>query len=340
MEPAFKNISDKFAFLDKLHGLNKLSLLMAVGLFAAIPVTVFGVVTLRQIDPQAATGKPDKLTPTGYTSNDRPTFSWSCYCYTTRYRVYLRQDTNQFWSNNYWYKDVSSTSADYAGWKSSGSYPTFPGFSSGTYHWTVGCTPGYGSCYNADVVSFKLDTIPPTAPTSITSSANSFGSVTLNWTASKDNNNSVGYTVYRSQKLPLGSGSPNTWVCQSFQLTCVDTRFEGGLFTYYYVLAYDVVSNTSAFSPALVMYTPDNDLDKDTFNDTLERWMTTDVRYNCGGPNAWPPDFDGNGKVNQIDQNTLAANFNTTNVRYDFNKDSKVNALDLYIHSKYLGKTC
>lgn len=336
------NLHKKFSRLlgkfDHYSASSKTALIVSLFIFASIPVTVIGLYGIRSSSPLAASGKPDQLKLLSKVpGSNQPVFSWSCYCYTTKYRVYLRADNNQFWSGQYWYKDVTTTTADWGGWKSN-NYPAFPGFSSKNYFWIVGCTPGYGGCNNSDIASFTVDVTKPNPPFLTLQGPINPPFISLSWTSPYDNSgNNLRFVVYRSQN----GGSP-IWACETTLNTCSDSNWEGKVSTSYIVRAVDLANNVSDYSnpaPKDPLITPDKDYDFDGFNDSVERYLGTNVRNKCG-LNAWPPDFNSDGKVNTIDQQLIGDNYTTRNLRYDLDLDGAVTILDITRFNTYIGKTC
>ena len=95
--------------------------------------------------------------------------------------------------------------------------------------------------------------------------------------------------------------------------------------------------------------TPLVDSDHDGFPDTVEQYMGTDPTKACSLPgniNAWPPDFNNDGKVGFADLVLFAQHYNTKvgdanyNKRFDLDADGKIGFSDLAIFGTYYNKTC
>ncbi|HSW85417.1 MAG TPA: Ig-like domain-containing protein [Candidatus Saccharimonadales bacterium] len=107
---------------------------------------------------------------------------------------------------------------------------------------------------NYSIVSINInvnnngDTTPPTQPTSLTSTANAYNKVTLNWTASTDNVGVVGYYIVRN----------GTTIAQTTgtAITYVDNTVNAQTSYSYQVMAYDAAGNTSPLSLASNVTTP------------------------------------------------------------------------------------
>jgi hypothetical protein len=93
------------------------------------------------------------------------------------------------------------------------------------------------------------------------------------------------------------------------------------------------------------------DTDNDSFNDVKEAFMGTDPRKSCAdnaSSNAWPPDFNNDGRVDDLDIGLLTNDIYTHiyNKRYDMNADGFLDNLDIeYFYrendsqSTYQGRT-
>lgn len=87
------------------------------------------------------------------------------------------------------------------------------------------------------------------------------------------------------------------------------------------------------------------DTDKDGFSDIVENYVGTDPSKSCG-VNAWPPDFDNNGKVGLADNTQLSLHWNTIagdgkyDKRFDLNMDGRVGLADLNILTVNWNKLC
>lgn len=95
------------------------------------------------------------------------------------------------------------------------------------------------------------------------------------------------------------------------------------------------------------------DSDGDGFTDIIESYIGTSPSLKCQvsssstGPNsAWPPDVNGNDRVNRSDAEAFEPYINKKagqagfNVRFDLNKNGVINGQDVLILNKYMGKTC
>ena len=86
------------------------------------------------------------------------------------------------------------------------------------------------------------------------------------------------------------------------------------------------------------------DTDGDGFKDHVESNIGTDANKACGD-NAWPVDFNNDGKVTVSDINTISQKVGTEYPtpgynRYDFDLDGKVTSGDVQIVQSYYFKTC
>ena len=109
-----------------------------------------------------------------------------------------------------------------------------------------------------------------------------------------------------------------------------------------------LVTSSSASSPIpsstprpIPSPSPDlnRDSDGDGFKDSLEVYMGTNPNLACG-INAWPPDFDNNGKVTGVDISAVVGHNGTSDTRYDLNGDGKVDTADIDIVKGLYGKSC
>ncbi|MEK7558892.1 MAG: dockerin type I domain-containing protein [Patescibacteria group bacterium] len=95
------------------------------------------------------------------------------------------------------------------------------------------------------------------------------------------------------------------------------------------------------------------DQDNDGFSDKIESFIGTDLRVKCPTivnrkvPNpAYPPDLNGDNRVNKNDSQLLIAYSETIrnetkyNKRFDLNADGVINRIDVQILSNNLGKNC
>lgn len=86
------------------------------------------------------------------------------------------------------------------------------------------------------------------------------------------------------------------------------------------------------------------DTDRDGFTDLLEVAIGTYPFDGCPDSStdaAWPPDFDNNKSVNNMDLFKLSFAMRLPyNKRYDLNNDGKLNSIDRNIYHQYKGKSC
>lgn len=365
---ALKKISDKFSHFDDWHHVNKFSLVLIIVIFAAIPLTVFTAVTLRQVNPQAASGSISSLTPAYSSNTTSPTFRWDCLCY-ANFRIYLREGNNQFWENKYWYKDVSnsgssSQTTNLSGFKNYNNYgspPTSLKFGT-TYHWKVACVPQSGQCTSSPIQAFTvLDKTPPV----LTMNATNITTSTITWVWSATDNVGIsGYfycqyspsyvdpQYYKDVNPSVPSGGASGGGCAP---TNMNTSLPwSGLLdntTYAFsVKAFDTSNNVATVTKQA--RTLKKDSDGDSFGDAAETHMGTSPNAACG-TNTWPPDFNNDKKINSGDQILLARYSNTDarnstansnglyyTKRYDLNLDGYVNSGDQSLLASHFGKTC
>jgi chitodextrinase len=116
------------------------------------------------------------------------------------------------------------------------------------YSYTV---RAYDAPYNRSAASTALsvttivDTVAPTAPTSLTSPSHTDNSVSLSWTASSDSLGVTSYDIYRGT-IKVGSSSTTTYT---------DIGLIGNTAYSYTIKARDLASNTSAASTSLSVTT-------------------------------------------------------------------------------------
>ena len=99
----------------------------------------------------------------------------------------------------------------------------------------------------------------------------------------------------------------------------------------------------------------DPDFNDGWFSDTLEAWNGTDSLDGCpenSNDDAWPPDFNNDGRVQGLDilflRLSIASTYGGTwwerdrtyNRRYDLNMDGVINGLDVLFIRPYLGLLC
>ncbi len=103
---------------------------------------------------------------------------------------------------------------------------------------------------------------------------------------------------------------------------------------------------TELFDPFDVnIYKLSIDSDADGFSDAVETYIGTDPNKACG-LNAWPPDFDNNGKVGFSDLVLFAQHYNAKvgdalyDKRYDLDADGKIGFGDVVLFAHWYGKSC
>ncbi|KKS83891.1 MAG: Carbohydrate-binding protein [Candidatus Gottesmanbacteria bacterium GW2011_GWA1_43_11] len=90
---------------------------------------------------------------------------------------------------------------------------------------------------------------------------------------------------------------------------------------------------------------PTTDTDGDGFTDYVESYMGTDVNLACGA-DAWPPDFNNDGLVDNADQTLVIFHYGSSvgsagyDRRYDLDADEIISILDLILVEDYFGATC
>ncbi len=135
-------------------------------------------------------------------------------------------------------------------------YFTHNGLAAGTYRYRVNACNSYGQCSlssNQPLIVFGGgDNSPPSAPTGLVSTKNSYNEVDLSWTASTDNVGVAGYKIYRSYNSAWNQ------IGQSNNSYYYDTTVSPSTSYYYYVTAYDAAGNNSASSSQLFLNTPAN----------------------------------------------------------------------------------
>ncbi len=81
------------------------------------------------------------------------------------------------------------------------------------------------------------------------------------------------------------------------------------------------------------------DSDHDGFSDASETYLGTDPARACG-PNAWPPDFNGDGRVTVSDILSLLQHYNSYDRRYDLNGSGKPSVADILLELRYFSRSC
>ncbi len=366
MDSALDKISQRFKGLDDWHHLNKFSLILVVAIFGAIPVTVFGAIALRQVSPQAATGKPTSLTPAYSATSTTPTFRWDCYCYTTKYRVFLREGDGNFYAGS-WYKDVTKGSSNisstgYSGFLNNNYKPSPPALPEGkTYYWTVSCLTG--GCTTSNTQAFTVvDKTPPI----LTIKAAKVGPNEITWIWSATDVGGVsGYSYcytdsvdpkyYKDVTSGGGGGGSSSTSCSPMSATEVLflTNLKDDTLYNIVVTAYDTANNKKETSYST--RTLKIDSDGDTFGDAAEIHMGTGTYASCSswvGTSSRPPDLNNDNKIDSVDQLILSkyvgTAYNTSlnssgkyyTKRYDLNLDGYINSTDVSILTGFYGKTC
>ncbi len=327
------------------HG-SKALIVVTLFIFAAIPLTVIGVFSMRSFTPTAAVSVPSKLSPEGSVQTSAPVFTWECDCDTTKYRVELRENDSNF-SQGSWQKDVEGKSGvnttRYGGWTSL-NYQEAPSvLKTGTsYYWTVTCLSG--NCQKPTAVSFtvsKPDTEKPTVPSGLQIVSINTASFNLIWNKSTDDNEVVGYQILSS----IGNSTQSQ--IRSKENVYTYSPYTGSETYTFSIAATDAAGNVSDFSPKITFKAPDKDSDKDVFLDSQEIYFGTDPKIACKGHWSWPPDMNDDGTVDSLDTQTVTKNIglvrasvNSTASRYDLNQSGVVDQGDVNKVSEYLGKSC
>ena len=88
-----------------------------------------------------------------------------------------------------------------------------------------------------------------------------------------------------------------------------------------------------------------NDTDSDGFSDTIEQYIGTNPNLACGA-NAWPSDFNNDGKATLADVLMFIPTFDSVdgqpkyNFRFDLNMDGKIDISDVLRMQLYFNKKC
>lgn len=316
----------------------KIGLLAVIVLLAAIPVTVISIQTYRGITSNAGTGQPTDLRPAFSTNTQTPIFSWHCFCFTTKYRVFLRKGDANFYLGS-WYKDASNVGdysyASFGGW-STINYPAAPTKLDygGTYYWAVACLGG--GCKTSATQAFTV--LDPERPKiSITSPkpGETVSTATFNFSATVTDNDRVSKVFFYIDSVLV-----RTFTAAPYSMLVDMSKYSYGPHNFK-VIAHDASNGVSTV--LLGFYTASPDSDKDGFTDSRENYMGTNATLACG-TNAWPPDANSSRTVNSLDLGIFASNKTSIKgflvKRYDINQDSLVNDLDINIVAGYSGRTC
>lgn len=88
-----------------------------------------------------------------------------------------------------------------------------------------------------------------------------------------------------------------------------------------------------------------DDADVDGFSDSVEKYVGTDPKLNCGN-NAWPPDINNDKLVNQADLDLVKPHWQSKigdknyNKRVDLNADKRINSLDYSPILRFFDSAC
>ncbi len=144
---------------------------------------------------------------------------------------------------------IKDSSGNTLGSQTSGTSPVSLNVSVGanaTYTTTISGAGNGNYTLNVTYPALDLaDTSPPSAPTSLTSSSQTVGSIALSWVASTDNVGVTGYDIYRA----------GTKVGSSTTTAYTDSGLTAGTSYSYYVKARDGAGNTSQASNTLSVST-------------------------------------------------------------------------------------
>ena len=169
-------------------------------------------------------------------------------------------------------------------------------------------------------------------------------SVLVSWSGQDDAAGSgiASYDIYVSD-----NGGPFVPWLQNTTLTEDTFTGEDGHTYAFYGIARDNVGNREA-APSV----PDaqttllgGDTDGDGFMDDVEEFLGTDPLVACG-PDAWPPDFNDDTRVNLADVFLFRAHFATIkghpdyDQRFDLNADERINLADVFILRQYFATQC
>jgi hypothetical protein len=364
MFSALKNIKIGNIIIDK----PRLRLIVLNLVLGAIPVKVIAAISYKNFTSKVAVGKPSNLSPAYSTTSLTPSFRWDCTCYTTKYRVYLKEGDGNFFAGS-WYKDVlggsGTNSTSFGSWINNNYRAAPSSLNVGTtYYWAVSCVTG--GCNTSDTQSFTvLNSYTYPTPTTVTkpTSLNVTGdpmNPTFTWAYSGTTPDKFavwiiqqGYLTFLINVSPtvrsVDFGDGLNWSLNTSQGAIPmsgPTHLEFGSTFSFQVLA---CKSTCTASDQRSWNTPprDSDADGDSFTAFQEYKLLTNSISKCG-PNAWPPDFNNDGIVTTADLGILASHFTSTligkiydpNARYDININGYVNNNDAVFVSAYLNKSC
>lgn len=323
---------------------SKSLVVLTIFIFAAIPLTVFGIFNIRNFSSDAAGNKLTNFSPSGVSTNQTPLFTWVCNCKENTYRLELREKDSNF-SKGSWLKDIKSTSVVTSSYYSSGwtsfNYPVAPSsLKTGVkYFWKVSCLDS--NCSETDPISFTIkntDSQKPTTPNGLKIINISESSFTLTWNKSSDNVGVVSYLVIESSTHLTPT---NHKVFDNFY---VKNSYVGSETYSFTLAAVDSAGNNSKYSEKLTFKTADKDTDKDGFLDSKELYYGTDINNACKGKLSWPPDMNDDGVVDAKDLAIVKKNINSpklsSSARYDLNQNGIVDNADLAVLQNYLNKNC
>ena len=101
-----------------------------------------------------------------------------------------------------------------------------------------------------------------------------------------------------------------------------------------------VISN---FLEVTSLVDPASDLDQDGFSYNVETYIGTDPSDNCAddvNDSAWPPDFNNDKIVDDVDVAVIKDAWNRAEVRFDLNMTGLVDMSDIVLVKSYYGKSC
>lgn len=319
---------------------SKSVIIVTLFIFAAIPLTVIGVVSLGTFSSRAETTAPNNLSPNGSTVSTSPVFSWNCQCSSETFRLQLREGDDDFnsgsWQKNIVANGVGVTTTRFGGFEPF-NYPTIPNALTvgKTYYWRVSCSDFV--CLSSKSTSFLVtapDSEKPSVPAGLRISDFNQNSFSLVWEKSSDN---IGVKKYQVL-VTRGSASPTT--VSTTESTYQVFNFVGGEKYSFAVAAVDLAGNISDFSEKIYYTTPDKDTDRDGFSDTKEIYLGTNPNLACHSSRSWPPDLNDDGVVDQQDLSTITRYIGSSQTRYDLNQNGKIDSADVQIVQTYSGQKC